>query len=341
MSPRPRIYLTSPVFRQMAENHLVSSAKREKIESLFKTIENQGELFESPVRFPSSDEIKKRASEQKTEIIGCHLSHSIAEEITALPHLRAVCTATAGYNHIARHPGILVTHTPSVLQEAVADSIIALVLSSLKNIPGLNSFVFDKKWSCDDKWDMDAFLGRSLSSMTLGIIGLGEIGEALARKLAPWNMTILYTSRTRKQNIEAELPGLVWCHSPSCIFSAADIVSLNVPLTPETRHMAGRDNLSLMKKGSLLVNTSRGEVVDMNALLDMLDSGLITINLALDVFEPEPLPDSIVDRFNKIAGKNKNLRFIFMPHTSSADADTRAEMVIMMLSDILAIASAL
>ncbi len=338
MPQKQKVYLTSPVFRQMSDNDRVSPLKREKLKELFTTLDESAALFESEHRFPSSTEIKEVVENEEINIIGCHLSHTITQDIVELDHVRAVCTATAGYNHIAQVPGLLITHTPSVLQQAVADFIIALMLSHLKNIPELNRFVFEGKWQKDLKWDMDAFLGQSLSTLTLGIIGFGEIGQAVAAKLLPWNMKILYSARTRKPEIESSMPNLVYCEDSQTIFREADIVSLNVPLTDETRHLAGKQNLLLMKQGSLLINSARGEVVDMEALLTLLESGESAINLAFDVFDPEPPPMKIIERFHHIAKKNKNLKFIFMPHTASADADTRAEMVIMMLMDILSIA---
>ncbi|WP_186441123.1 2-hydroxyacid dehydrogenase [Desulfamplus magnetovallimortis] len=340
MKKKCTVYLTSPVFREMAENELVSISKKERITELFKLLEESSNLIESDVRFPSGDTMKEIAENNRVDIIGCHLSHTISGDITNLPHLKAVCTATAGYNHIERTSGLIVTHTPSVLHDAVSDFILSLILSTLKNIPALNSFVFQGKWREDQKWDIDAFLGRSLSTLAVGIIGMGEIGQTLAHKLAPWNMKILYNSRIRKNDLEKKLPCLCYCKEQGEIFRNADIISLNVPLTDKTLHLAGKDQLLMMKRGALLINTARGEVVDMDALLQLLESGDIEINLAFDVFDPEPLPVSMLDRFKNIVEKKPDLKFIFMPHTASADADTRAEMVIMMLSDILTIAEA-
>ena len=358
----PRVYLASPVFRQMAGHEQVSPDKRAKIAQLFKTLEKNSELFESKTRFPSSSEIKTISEQEKINIIGCHLSHTITEDVMPLPHLKAVCTATAGYNHIEGIPKLLemrqsiqpettqaekeraylrppwITHTPSVLQKAVADFIIALILSNLKNIPNLNQYVFNGKWRSDQPWDMDAFLGRSLSSLTLGIIGMGEIGQAVVKKLTPWNMQILYNSRTRNPDLESKIPNLSYCDTPDEIFKKADIVSLNVPLTHATRHLANRRTLSMMKPGALLVNTARGEVVDMEALISLLEAGQIAIDLAFDVFDPEPIPMKMLHRFQQVTKQNRDQKFIFMPHTASADADTRAQMVIMMLHDIIAIA---
>jgi glyoxylate reductase len=246
-----------------------------------------------------------------------------------------VCTATAGYNHIVRVPGVLVTHTPGVLQKAVAEYTLALILSGLRQIPARHAHVWNQGWRPGDRWDMDAFLGASLGNLTLGILGLGEIASELVRLTAPWNLRILYHSRKRKPGLEQTHPNLTWSPDLETVFRQSDILSLHLPLTRETRCLVNRDRLSLMKRGALLVNTARGDVVDLDALLDLLESGKAHLHLALDVFPEEPPPAGVIERFRSIAARRPDLGFILLPHTASADADTRAAMTSMMLDDLM------
>jgi len=335
-----KLYLTSPVFKEMSKNRSVSKKRRKKIAALFDQLEIVADVIESQVRFPDSKTMESIVKHHGINLIGCHLSHRIVKPILEHPTVKAVCTATAGYNHIDQIPGVIITHTPSVLQNAVADFTLALILSCFKNIPALNGLVWNNQWGRDQKWDMDAFLGKSISSMTMGIIGLGQIGQELASRLSPWGMKILYYSKTEKPDIEKRFQTLEYSSSLEQVFKESDVVSLHVPLDKSTKHLAGEDLLKLMKPGALLVNTSRGEVVDFKALLRLLESGKISINLAFDVFDPEPIPEPVLAQFKAIAQKSPELQFIFMPHTASSDADTRAEMTIMMLEDLILLAAA-
>lgn len=339
---RPRIYLASPVFRAMLHNTSVAEPLRSLMSNLFHRLDSVATVMESSDRFPQASTIEAAVKQGNINFVGCHLSHPISEACLKTASLKAVCTATAGYNHIHLPAGdVLVTHTPSVLHQAVADFTLTLILSSLRKIPTLNSKVWDGEWTPDKKWDMDAFLSPSLSSLTLGIIGMGEIASALVSKLVPWNMRILYHSRTRKPELEKQHLNLVYCPDPELIFQDADIVSLHTPLTPETHGLAGRRCLEKMKPGSLLVNTSRGDIVDFKALLSLLESGSISIHLAFDVFDPEPLPEMMLKRFTEIRKAHPELSLIFLPHVASADADTRARMTAMMIQDLITLATAL
>ncbi len=329
------IYLTSPVFRSMGQNSLVSKPWRNRINTLFLKLEKGAGLIEAKSRFPTEAELIQDITMGRTSFIGCHLSHPITKTIVEKNNIKAVCTATAGYNHIHQHPGVLITHTPSVLQNAVADYTLSIILSTLNDLSSLNALVWNNQWDRDAKWDMDAFLGRSMTGMTVGIIGLGEIAQTLVAKLASWNLTVLYFSRTRNIEAEARFKNLIYAESIDKVFADSDIVSLHVPLTDQTRNMVDEKLLRLMKPGALLVNTARGEIINFKAILDLLESREISINLAFDVFHPEPILRTMLVRFQNILKERPELRFLFMPHTASADADTRAAMTAMMLGDLL------
>jgi len=123
------------------------------------------------------------------------------------------------------------------------------------------------------------------------------------------------------------------------VFSGADIVSIHIPLNSKTKHLVNRDLLKNMKEGALLVNTARGSVIKFSDLIELLENNEISINLAFDVFEQEPIEKSELKRFKKISEKKPELRFTFIPHTASSSADIRAQMVIFLLEDIIKVAT--
>jgi glyoxylate reductase len=174
-------------------------------------------------------------------------------------------------------------------------------------------------------WSPTAWLGVDVFGATLGIIGLGEIGEAVARRARGFGMTILYNSRTRKPEIEASL-GLEWCELDE-LLQRADFVSIHTPLTEHTRNLLGEREFGLMQSHALLVNTARGQVVDQAALVRALKAGRIG-GAALDVTDPEPLP-----------GESPLLRLpnvTVLPHIGSASFATRARMARMAAENIIA-----
>jgi glyoxylate reductase len=167
-------------------------------------------------------------------------------------------------------------------------------------------------------------LGRNVHGKTLGIVGLGEIGTAVARRAKGFGMRIIYSSRTRRQEAEAEL-GLEWRLLPD-LLGESDYVSLHVALTPETRGMIGATELALMKPQAVLVNTARGGVVDQEALIEALEEGLIG-GAALDVFAVEPLPpdDPLLGLDNVVVA----------PHAGSATVETRSAMCDLAVDNLL------
>ena len=338
-SYKPKVYLTSNVFskEQLGSNEKLAEEIRFKIKILWQKLSEISKLKFFNGRFPSEENLKEEIKNFNPEFIGCHLSHKISSEILRHPNILAVSTSTAGYNHIQtlEEENILITHTPGVLQETVADYTIALIMTSLRNLIDLHEYVWNFKWTEDDKWDLDQNLSSMLSNKTLGIVGLGEIGKVLVKKLYSWGIDIIY--HDVKQNVEFEklFPFITFKKDLSILFKESDIVSLHVPLNKQTNHLVNRDLLKLMKKDALLVNTARGPIVDLCDLLNMLENNEIKINLAFDVFPEEPIDNKILNRLKKIKEEQPNLKMLLLPHNASADADTRGKMNIMFLNDII------
>ena len=238
-----------------------------------------------------------------------------AELIAASPRLEAIANMAVGTDNIdldaARERGIAVGNTPDVLTDATADLAFALLLALARKLPQGEALVRDGKWRT---WEPDGDLGMDLSGATLGIVGRGRIGEAVARRAAGFGMEVIHSSRSSGVAL-AEL------------LERADFVTLHCPLTPETRHLIGDEALARMKPTALLVNTARGGVVDQAALRRALVEGTIA-GAALDVTDPEPLPadDPLLEAPN----------LIVVPHIGSATVRTRAKMAEMAVENLLA-----
>jgi len=333
-----KCYLTSPVFRDIADHPMLSERNKKEILKLWKRLEEVTDLRVSKERFPSDEEITNQIRNWGAQIIGCHLSHPITSEMLKGSDVVAVCTSTVGYNHIAQEPGIIITHTPGVLHQTVADFTIAVILANLRNIVYLHNFVWNGNWKPDQNWDLDENLNCTMSNLTLGIVGMGEIGKEVTKRIYHWGVKILYYDVKQQKEFENYYSNIQFIDSLEEIFSQSDIVSLHVPLVDVTHHLVNEDLLKKMKKGALLVNTARGSVINFDDLVRLLENREIEINLAFDVYEQEPIEDKILLRLKKIVEKTPRLRFVFIPHNASADANTRAQMAIMFLEDIITIA---
>jgi glyoxylate reductase len=332
-----KVFLTTPVFREIADHPKVLQVNKEKIIKLYEQLKSICDLKVSDVRFPDEKTIKSAIIDWKAQIIGCHLSHPITKDMLEKSNVFAVCTSTMGYNHITMVPGVLITHTPGVLHKTVADFTLALILASLRNLINLHNFVWNEEWKAGQKWDLDENLNTTIDNIVLGLIGMGEIGREIINKIAPWGIKILYYDVVRQENIEKQYPNIKFVPKMEDIFSESDVVSLHIPLLPSTTHIVNENLLKLMKKNALLVNTARGPIIDTEALLKLLERKEICINLALDVYEQEPIAMDQLNRFKKIAADNKDFRFLFIPHNASADANTRAQMAIMILEDLISL----
>jgi glyoxylate reductase len=249
-----------------------------------------------------------------------------AELFDAAPSVRIVSNLAVGYDTIdvtaATQRGVLVTNTPGVLTETVADLTFALLLSFARRIVEGDRMVREGRWGA---WSPLLLVGKEVHHATLGIVGLGEIGTALARRALGFNMRVIYNSRTRKPELEHEL-GLEWRELPD-LLRDADFVSVNVSLSPQTRGLIGAEQLALMKPDAVLINASRGPVVDQPALVEALRRHRIG-GAALDVFAVEPIPadDPLLALDNVIVA----------PHVGSATLRTRTLMADLAVRNLIA-----
>jgi glyoxylate reductase len=230
----------------------------------------------------------------------CYLIDRIDDAFLATPGLRGLATVSVGLDHIdlaaAERYGIPISYTPDVLTEATADLTFALLLAAARRLNEAERYLRDGRWT---EWSFDLLLGTEVHGKTLGIIGAGRIGRAVARRAEGFGMRVLYAGRERSE-LER-------------VLRDADFVAVTVPLSDATRHLIGAPELAIMKRGAILVNSSRGPVVDEAALAAALQSGHLG-GAGLDVFEDEPTvnPDLL---------KCENA--VLVPHIGSATRETR------------------
>ena len=266
---------------------------------------------------PSRAEILKNVAGK--DGILCMLSDRMDAQVmdTAGPGLKAISSYSTGFEHIdvkeATMRGIYVTYTADILAEATADLTFALILACARRIVGADRYVRENRWKVG--WSPDLMLGYNVHGATIGIIGLGRIGAAVARRAKGFGMKVLYHSRSRNQQLESEL-GARYAELDE-LLTQSDFVSIHASLNSASRHMIDKSRLRLMKKTAFLVNTARGQVVNEADLARALKSGQIA-GAALDVFENEPLPRS------SPLLKMKNA--VLLPHIGSATYQTRSEM---------------
>ncbi len=257
----------------------------------------------------------------------CLLTDRIDEALLdAAPRLRVVSQMAVGVDNIdvaaCTRRGIPVGYTPGVLAETTADLAWALLMATARRVVEAEAYTRSGAWKT---WEPMGLLGRDIHHATLGLIGLGGIGSQVAKRARGFDMRILYTSRHRKPELEASL-GLEYCPLDE-LLREADFVSPHCALTPETRHLIGARELALMKPTAILINTTRGPVVDQAALAQALKAGTIAA-AGLDVFETEPVPldDPILALQNVVV----------LPHIGSASVATRGKMARMAADNLLA-----
>ncbi len=252
-----------------------------------------------------------------------------AELIARLPNLVVIAQYAVGYDNIdineATRRGIMVTNTPGVLTETTADLTWSLIMASARRVVEADRYVREGRWNV--AWGPELLLGSDIYGATLGVIGMGRIGQAVVRRAQGFNMQVLYHTRSHNEDI-AKLESIVPAKSASLdkLLSESDIVSLHVPLNSQTHELIGRRELEIMKKGSILVNTSRGQVIDQDALFDALSSGHLG-GAGLDVFREEPLP-----RDSPLLGLQN---VVLLPHIGSASRQTRTTMAIMCAKNLI------
>jgi len=241
--------------------------------------------------------------------------------------LKVISQMAVGYDNIdittATAKGIPVGHTPGVLTDATADLTWALLMAAARRVVEADKFTRSHQWQT---WEPTLLLGADLSGATLGIIGCGRIGQAVARRAAGFGMRILYYNRKRLE------PGLerslgVEYQDFNQLLQASDFVTLHISLSAETYHLFGDHQFQLMKPNAILINTARGSIIDSDALYRALTGGKIAA-AALDVTEPEPIPrDSPLLTLENI---------IITPHIGSASRQTRDKMATMAAANLIA-----
>jgi len=273
---------------------------------------------------PSTAELEQAV--RGAEGLLCLLTDRVdAQLLSACPRLRAISSCSVGVDHVdlaaATARGIPVGHTPGVLTETTADLAFALLLAAARRIPEADRFVREGGWTPELGWQPDLLLGRDLHGARLGILGLGPIGQAMARRARGFGMEVLGWTRSGRQ-----IPG-VQNLALAELLVRADFVSVHVALCAETRGLLGASELGRMKAGAILVNTARGGLVDEAALADCLTRGQLAA-AALDVFEQEPLPpDSPL-----LSAPN----LVVSPHIGSASIATRSRMADLAVDNLLA-----
>lgn len=241
--------------------------------------------------------------------------------------LKVVANVAAGYDNVdvsaATQRGVVVTNTPGVVTESTADLTWGLLFSIARRVAEADRYVRAGKWKA---WRLMALLGHDVHGRTLGIIGMGRIGQAVARRASGFGMTILYHNRHNlPENLESEL-GATWVELDA-LLQNADFVSVHTPLSAETRHLIGEKELRTMKPTAYLINTSRGPVVDETAVIRALQEQWIA-GAGLDVFEQEPeVPQALKDLDN----------VVLLPHIGSASVASRTRMAVMAAQSAVAV----
>ena len=236
--------------------------------------------------------------------------------------LKVISTVSVGVDHIdlnaAKKHGILVGHTPNVLTDSTADLALGLMLAVGRRIAEGDALIRAGAWS--EGWKPNFLLGTDLSGATVGLVGLGPIGQAVAKRLRGFGCRVLAWNRSQRTVEGVEFVDL------GTLFSASDIVSLHTALTAETQGMVGRSQLSQMKDGAILINTARGALVDETALSDELRTG--RLRAGLDVYTEEPLPNT--SPLRGLPG------CVVLPHVGSATQRTREAMFQLALANLMA-----
>jgi len=306
----PKVYVTRPIAEQALD-----------------MIRRQAEvtLWSDPDRPPPHAELVRGVRD--ADGLLCLLTDQVdAEVIAAGERLKVISTHAVGYDNIdvaaATARGIPVCNTPGVLTEATADLTWALIMAAARRVTEAERYLRAGKWK---SWSPQLLLGLEVHRATLGIVGLGRIGQAVARRARGFDLRVLCTSASRKPEAEGEL-GAEFVDLET-LLRESDIVSVHVPLTEATRGLIGAAELALMKPTALLINTARGPVIDQAALVQALQQGVIA-GAGLDVYEVEPLPadDPLLALDN----------VVLLPHLGSATVATRTRMAVMAAENLIA-----
>jgi len=249
-----------------------------------------------------------------------------ADVIGQLQGIRVIANVAVGYDNIdvpaATRHGILVTNTPDVLTDTTADFAFTLLLAAARRVVEGHQYVHSGQWT---KWRIDLLVGQDIHHRTMGIFGMGRIGQAVARRARGFSMRILYHDAQPAPEPIAQELGLELVTAER-LLRESDFISLHVPLLPETRHLIGARELRMMKPTAILVNTSRGPVVDEAALAEALKERVIA-GAGIDVFEHEPQVEPLLLKVENV---------VLAPHIASASVDTRRKMSMMAAENAIA-----
>jgi len=274
------------------------------------------------------DELKAALAEKQYDAVVSLLTDSIDSDIIAAmsPSVKIIANYAVGFNNIdipaAHDRGIVVSNTPEVLTATVAEHTVALLLTVASRIAEGDRFIREGKFV---GWEPMLLLGTDIKGKTLGLMGAGRIGSEVAGILHKgFGMSVLYYDMKKNEALEA-VCGAKYCATYEEVLAQADVVSIHVPLLPATRHLINAERLAIMKKNAILINTSRGPVVDELALVTALRNGTIR-GAALDVFEFEP----------KVTAELLTLQNVVVnPHLASATEETRTKMAELVATNII------
>lgn len=306
---RPRVLATRPLF-PAAQQILNASC--------------DADYWTHPERI-SREELLRRVANKDGLV--CLLTERVNDELlNAAPNLRIAANVAVGFDNIdvgaCSKRGVAATNTPGVLDETTADFAWTLMMAVARRVGEGEQLARSGEWK---GWDLDQLVGTDVWGKTLGIVGFGRIGRAMARRASGFQMKVIYHDAVRvAQNVERELGAEF--RGLDALLAEADFVSVHVPLLPETRGLFNAAAFSKMKRGAYLINTARGPVVDEAALAQALEVGKIA-GAALDVYEKEP----------QIHPGLKRPNVVLAPHIASASLETRTKMACIAANNVVAL----
>src|SRR5713101_2049737 len=282
------------------------------------------EYWAKPER-PPREEVLRRAKDK--EGLVCLLTEKINEELLRnAPKLRIAANVAVGFDNIdvaaCTTRGVVATNTPGVLDETTADFAWTLLMAVARRLGEGEALARSGQWK---NWDLDQLVGADVWGKTLGLVGFGRIGRAVARRAAGFQMKVIYYDSVRAP-LDVERGFHVECRDLSALLGESDFVSVHVPLLPETRGLFNAKTFAQMKPTSFLINTSRGPVVEETALVQALENKKIA-GAALDVYENEPAIHPGLQRPN----------VVLTPHIASASLETRTKMACMAAENVVAL----
>jgi lactate dehydrogenase-like 2-hydroxyacid dehydrogenase len=266
-------------------------------------------------RLYTSDELIA-AAEGAAAIVPCHTEHLTAEVIAKLPEsVRAICNYSVGVDHVdlaaAKARGIIVTNTPDVLSDATAEIAILLMLGAARRASEGEHLVRSATWK---DWSPSFMVGRQVTGKRFAVVGMGRVGQVVARRARGFDMEIHYHNRSRLE--PAAEAGATYHESLDSLLGVADVLSLNCPATPETKGLLNAETIARLPDGAIVVNTARGALVNDEDLIAALDSGKVAA-AGLDVYNNEP---NIDPRYRELSNT------FLLPHIGSATLETRDAM---------------